>query len=695
MGQLNDGILLQNMENQYKLSFESKGKLKKFRSDVTVSYLTLISIMASAMRDDPTAMLDDFLLQWKQDNAAQGYNTEKLVASIEVTSMDGTVQRVYFAIPAFVTRYWVYPEVQKAKDKFLWAVSRESPEDKLSDFYDRSDGLIQVMRRQEALRHVLTPLVHGIFGGVNFLVEKIVILQYFKMQPIFLMLSCCFNLANMYWQYREQYPWIVAEEYGFFKEILEFDQRDQYVFYLYCVHFSLAVALFIRAFLNSPAADNYKVVNIFGRKNIVDIVLNGVVKLTLTMMDSWWPICLMAFSAAGILVNPYFFAPILLDLINQIRLMSFLLEAITRNLGRIAYTLLLAIIFLYLFAVITIVSFEDQYALAGKSACKDLISCFKLQIDYGLVNPPEWVGDGYIDPWISADAESTSYGHIASIIAGSVFNFSYIILINLVLQAIISGLIIDTFSEMRAESEEIEVDIREKCFICSIDRDEFEQLDIPFVEHTKTEHNMWQYIWFMIYLESKDPLSYTGPEQYLAENLTDKNGFVRLGPIRKSLSIKLKAGKAKEKISLKTVMDSIRETNIIQSAIRAKVDKTDKLAKDTNKVITSQKAKILEIEKLLTSSSEAAMATGDHVADFKDDVNKKLVVILNTLGKKAHPSDHAHLHAAGTEHASTRPSDISRNSQSTMSERPNPFVDNDDDSSMDDNASVVSGVGDL
>lgn len=497
VSQLNDGILLQNMENQYKLSFECKGKLKKFRSEVTVSYLTLISIMASAMREDPNAMLDDFLLQWKQDNAAQGYNTEKLVASIEVTSEDGSVQRVYFAIPAFVTRYWAYPEVQKAKDKFLWAVSRESPEDKLSDFYDRSESLIQVMRRQEALRHILTPLVHGIFGGVNFLVEKIVILQYFKMQPIFLILSCCFNLANMYWQYRQQYPWIVEEEYGFFKEMVEFEQRDQYIFYVYCVHFALAAALFIRAFLNSPAADNFKTVTIFGRKNIVDKIVNGIAKLTLTIVDSWWPICLMAFSAGGILINAYFFAPILLDLINQIRLMSFLLEAITRNLSRIAYTLLLAIIFLYLFAVITIVGFEDQYALAGKSACKDLISCFKLQIDYGLVNPPEWVGDGYIDPWISADAEETSYGHIASIIAGSVFNFSYIILINLVLQAIISGLIIDTFSEMRAESEEIEVDIREKCFICSIERDEFEQLDIPFVEHTKTEHNMWQYIWFM------------------------------------------------------------------------------------------------------------------------------------------------------------------------------------------------------
>jgi hypothetical protein len=53
---------------------------------------------------------------------------------------------------------------------------------------------------------------------------------------------------------------------------------------------------------------------------------------------------------------------------------------------------------------------------------------------------------------------------------GTTFNFTYIILINLVLQAIISGLIIDTFGEMRSENEAIEDDIRERCFICSIDR---------------------------------------------------------------------------------------------------------------------------------------------------------------------------------------------------------------------------------
>ena len=33
---------------------------------------------------------------------------------------------------------------------------------------------------------------------------------------------------------------------------------------------------------------------------------------------------------------------------------------------------------------------------------------------------------------------------------------------------------------------------------------------------------MWQYVWFKIYLDLKDPLSYTGPEQYASLLMTDK-----------------------------------------------------------------------------------------------------------------------------------------------------------------------------
>lgn len=179
---------------------------------------------------------------------------------------------------------------------------------------------------------------------------------------------------------------------------------------------------------------------------------------------------MISLSLLGFFVSPYWYAPPLLDLIPQVRLMSFLLEAIRRNVGRIFYTLLLAIILLYMYSVITIAFFKNQYGLAGQFDCNDLISCFKLQIDYGLVNPPEWIGNGYINPFYGRPIDTTTYGYVIGIFGGSVFNFTYIILINLVLQAIISGLIIDTFGEMRAESEAIEDDIKEKCFMCSIER---------------------------------------------------------------------------------------------------------------------------------------------------------------------------------------------------------------------------------
>lgn len=33
---------------------------------------------------------------------------------------------------------------------------------------------------------------------------------------------------------------------------------------------------------------------------------------------------------------------------------------------------------------------------------------------------------------------------------------------------------------------------------------------------------MWQYVWFKIYLDLKDPLSYTGPEQFASSLMIDK-----------------------------------------------------------------------------------------------------------------------------------------------------------------------------
>lgn len=49
--------------------------------------------------------------------------------------------------------------------------------------------------------------------------------------------------------------------------------------------------------------------------------------------------------------------------------------------------------------------------------------------------------------------------------------------------AIISGIIIDTFSEMRSRSQFIQEDTVDRCFICNIDRDDFEKLGLDFSKH--------------------------------------------------------------------------------------------------------------------------------------------------------------------------------------------------------------------
>ena len=160
-----------------------------------------------------------------------------------------------------------------------------------------------------------------------------------------------------------------------------------------------------------------------------------------------------------------------------------------------------------------------------------------MHLDYGFNNPPNWESSSYIFPDISGLNQGTALGKLIAKFTGTLYNLIYTVLINLVLQAIVSGLIIDTFSSMREENEVINADIKDRCFICSIQKDEFEQAGISFTTHTETEHNMWKYLWFKLHLESKDPLSFSGPEFYADTQMRDQQTFVHLLPVKKSLSL--------------------------------------------------------------------------------------------------------------------------------------------------------------
>jgi len=56
--------------------------------------------------------------------------------------------------------------------------------------------------------------------------------------------------------------------------------------------------------------------------------------------------------------------------------------------------------------------------------------------------------------------------------------------------SIISGIIIDTFGERREQKEAIKDDNQNNCFICNIEREEFERAGKSFEFHVKNEHDM-------------------------------------------------------------------------------------------------------------------------------------------------------------------------------------------------------------
>ena len=53
--------------------------------------------------------------------------------------------------------------------------------------------------------------------------------------------------------------------------------------------------------------------------------------------------------------------------------------------------------------------------------------------------------------------------------------------------------------------------------ISGLERKAFDNKSVTFEEHTRREHNMWHYLYFIVLIKVKDPTEFTGPESYVHE----------------------------------------------------------------------------------------------------------------------------------------------------------------------------------
>ena len=114
----------------------------------------------------------------------------------------------------------------------------------------------------------------------------------------------------------------------------------------------------------------------------------------------------------------------------------------------------------------------------------------------------------------------------------------WFIIISVLAMNIIFGIVIDTFGNLRKQKNERHESTVGKCFICDIDREIFERAsDGPdgFKVHTKRDHNMWNYVYFIFLIWEQNKEDDDGLEYFIRECI-EKNELMWF-PIRKALRL--------------------------------------------------------------------------------------------------------------------------------------------------------------
>lgn len=117
--------------------------------------------------------------------------------------------------------------------------------------------------------------------------------------------------------------------------------------------------------------------------------------------------------------------------------------------------------------------------------------------------------------------------------------FFFIIII--ILLNVIFGIIIDTFSDLRTKKIKMREDTTQRCFICNYTKNLFDQTsDLEqrgFKHHITEDHNMWNYLYFIIHIWEQDKDDDDGLEQYVRRCVdTDDIAFF---PLNKAMRLHL------------------------------------------------------------------------------------------------------------------------------------------------------------
>ncbi|VDP68243.1 unnamed protein product [Echinostoma caproni] len=207
--------------------------------------------------------------------------------------------------------------------------------------------------------------------------------------------------------------------------------------------------------------------------------------------------------------NYFLYACHLLDVAVSFKTLNTIIQSVTHNGKQLVLTVMLTSIVIYLYTVIAFNFFRKFYVKDNDGVqdpkCNDMKTCFIFHLHTGLR-----AGGGIGDEIEAPDGDEWENFRI-------LFDLTFFFFVIIILLAIIQGLIIDAFGDLRDQLEQVKEDLESKCFICGIGKEYFDKIPHGFEQHVEKEHNFANYMYFLMHIINKPDTEYTGQETYVWE----------------------------------------------------------------------------------------------------------------------------------------------------------------------------------
>jgi len=224
----------------------------------------------------------------------------------------------------------------------------------------------------------------------------------------------------------------------------------------------------------------------------------------------------------GFSSNVFFFTLLLCDIVSLSDDAKNVLLAVTKPGRALALTGVLFVIVILIFSTLGFILYgSGNFCEAGdcEQTPGNLYYTFLLVLDGGIRS-----GD------IGSLMTGTTHDEGSVYVQRILFMLAFFIILGALLFNMVTGIIVDTFSSLREETASRLEKMNTESFISGISREDYEEAGLKFEKLIEKDQNLWNYIFFYLYLDKKDKSDLTGAERYVLKRISrkDNNWFPNL-----------------------------------------------------------------------------------------------------------------------------------------------------------------------